>query len=103
MNTPALPRPSSMPKPAARTVILSALVWTAISALGALQTYSDNLRTGVASRYPVLLATWFIEYAIPLMVLSAVLVTALGRWPVLVARPRHVVLLFVGLVLLFQP
>lgn len=92
-----------LPRPAARTVILSALVWTAISALGALQTYSDNLRTGVASRYPVLLATWFIEYAVPLMVLSAVLVTALGRWPVLVARPRSVVLLFIGLVLLFQP
>ncbi|GGY01580.1 sensor histidine kinase [Pseudoduganella dura] len=102
MTTPS-PRSFPIPKPAARTVILSALVWTAISALGALQTYSDNLRTGVASRYPVLLATWFIEYAIPLMVLSAVLVTALGRWPVLVARPRSVVALFVGLVLLFQP
>jgi two-component system, LytTR family, sensor histidine kinase AlgZ len=103
MNTPAAPHSFAMSRPALRTVVLSALVWTAISALGALQTYSDNLRTGVASRYPVLLATWFIEYAIPLMVLSAVLVAALRRWPVLVARPRNVVLLFIGLVLLFQP
>jgi two-component system sensor histidine kinase AlgZ len=79
------------------------LLWTAISALGALQTYSDNLRIGVVSQYSALLATWFIEYAVPLMVLSAVLSTALARWPTLIERPRHVVALFIGLVLLFQP
>jgi len=75
----------------------------AISALGALQTYSDNLRIGVASRYSALLVTWFIEYAVPLIVLSAGLSTALARWPVLIERPRHVVALFIGLVLVFQP
>jgi hypothetical protein len=90
-------------RPPWRTIALGTLVWAAISALGALQTYSDNLRTGVESHYGTLLATWFVEYAIPLMVLSFVLSTVLARWPALVARPRNVVPLFVGLVLLFQP
>jgi sensor histidine kinase YesM len=89
--------------PAARNIVLNVLVWTAISALGALQTYSDNLRIGVASNYSTLLATWFIEYAVPLMVLCAVLGTVLARWPALIELPRHVVALFIGLVLLFQP
>lgn len=78
-------------------------LWTAISVLGALQTYSDNLRAGVSSHYPALLATWFVEYALPLIVLSSVLSMALTRWPKLIARPRNVVLLFAALVLLFQP
>jgi two-component system sensor histidine kinase AlgZ len=89
--------------PAVRTIVATALLWAAISVLGALQTYSDNLRSGVASHYPSLLVTWFIEYAVPLIVLSAGLSLALARWPVLIARPRKVVLLFVGLVLVFQP
>lgn len=55
-------------KPFAKNVIYTVLLWVAISALGALQTYSDNLRGGVASHYPALLATWFIEYAAPLIV-----------------------------------
>lgn len=89
--------------PAARTIVSTVLVWTAISVLGALQTYSDNLRSGVASHYSTLLVTWFIEYAVPLIVLSAGLSIALRRWPVLIERPRHVVALFIGLVLVFQP
>jgi hypothetical protein len=89
--------------PAAKTIVLSLLLWTAISALGALQTYSDNLRIGAASHYPTLLARWFIEYAVPLMVLCAVLGTVLARWPALIELPRNVVALFIGLVLLFQP
>lgn len=89
--------------PAARTIVLSVLLWTAISALGALQTYSDNLRIGVDSHYPALFVTWFVEYAAPLIVLSASLSLALGRWPGLIERPRNVLLLFVGLVLVFQP
>jgi hypothetical protein len=89
--------------PAARTVVTVLLLWTAISALGALQTYSDNLRVGVDSHYPSLLVTWFVEYAVPLMVLSAGLSIALARWPALIARPRNVFALFVGLVLVFQP
>jgi hypothetical protein len=91
------------PSPAAKTVIATLLVWTAISALGALQTYSDNLRSGVASHYPALLVTWFIEYAVPLIVLSIGLSLAMARWPALVGRPRNVVALFLGLVLVFQP
>ncbi|MGX4640527.1 sensor histidine kinase [Massilia sp. SYSU DXS3249] len=79
------------------------LVWAIISALGALQTYSDNLRSGVDSHYPALLSTWFVEYAVPLIVLSTGLVLALARWPALIERPRHVLALFVGLVLVFQP
>jgi hypothetical protein len=97
------PVPASLKQPALKTILLSVLLWTAISALGALQTYSDNLRIGVAARYSALLATWFIEYAVPLMVLSAVLSMALARWPVLIQRRRHVVALFIGLVLVFQP
>jgi two-component system, LytTR family, sensor histidine kinase AlgZ len=89
--------------PAARTIIIVVLSWTVISALGALQTYSDNLRVGVDSHYPSLLVTWFVEYAVPLIVLSAGLSTALARWPALIARPHNVFLLFVGLVLVFQP
>jgi hypothetical protein len=95
--------PVSPLPPAVRTIVAAALLWAAISLLGALQTYSDNLRSGVASHYPSLLVTWFIEYAVPLIVLSAGLSLALGRWPALIARPRNVVLLFVGLVLVFQP
>lgn len=79
------------------------VLWTAISVLGALQTYSDNLRAGLSSHYPALLATWFVEYAVPLIVLSCILCIALTRWPVLIARPRNVVAMFAGLVLLFQP
>jgi hypothetical protein len=94
--------PPSIP-PAARTIVIVVLLWTAISALGALQTYSDNLRLGVDSHYPSLLVTWFVEYAVPLMVLSAGLSMALARWPALIARPHNVFLLFVGLVLVFQP
>src|SRR5438309_350886 len=56
---------------ALRTLAASVLLWSAISVLGALQTYSDNLRSGFASHYPALLVTWFIEYAVPLIVLSA--------------------------------
>ncbi|RZA33320.1 MAG: sensor histidine kinase [Lysobacteraceae bacterium] len=78
-------------------------LWTAISVLGALQTYSDNLRAGVSSHYPALLATWFVEYAVPLIVLSCGLSMILSRWPALLARPRNVVAMFAGLVLLFQP
>lgn len=101
----SVPTPGPLPKkrPTAKTIALSVLLWTAISALGALQSYSDNLRIGIASQYSALLATWFIEYAVPLMVLTVVLTTALARWPALIERPRHVVLLFIGLVLLFQP
>lgn len=95
--------PVLAPVPAARTGALIVLVWLAISALGALQTYSDNLRGGVDSHYPALLATWFVEYALPLMVLSAGLALALARWPALIERPRHVLALFAGLVLVFQP
>ena len=43
--------------PAPRTIATAVLVWAAISALGALQTYSDNLRGGVDSHYPALLVT----------------------------------------------
>jgi hypothetical protein len=89
--------------PAAGTIIVTVLLWTAISALGALQTYSDNLRVGVDSHYPALLVTWFIEYAVPLIVLSVGLSLVLARWPALIARPRDVFFLFVGLVLVFQP
>ncbi|KQY02857.1 histidine kinase [Massilia sp. Root133] len=94
--------PPSTP-PAVRTIAIVVLSWTAISTLGALQTYSDNLRLGVDSHYPSLLVTWFVEYAVPLIVLSAGLILALARWPGLIARPRNVFLLFVGLVLVFQP
>lgn len=79
------------------------VLWTAISVLGALQTYSDNLRAGLDSHYPALLATWFVEYAVPLIVLSCGLSLALARWPALLDRPRNVVFLFAALVLLFQP
>jgi two-component system sensor histidine kinase AlgZ len=95
--------PSLKHPPAAGTIIVTVLLWTAISALGALQTYSDNLRVGVDSHYPALLVTWFIEYAVPLIVLSAGLSIVLARWPALIARPRDVFFLFVGLVLVFQP
>ena len=94
---------SSRLKPFATTFLCTLSLWTAISALGALQTYSDNLRGGVSSHYPALLATWFIEYAVPLIVLSFSLCMALARWPVLIERPRNVVAMFAGLVLLFQP
>jgi signal transduction histidine kinase len=93
---PALP-------PAFKTIGTTILLWSAISALGALQTYSDNLRGGVDSHYPTLLLTWFVEYAVPLIVLSAGLSMLLARWPAPLARPRNVVLLFVALVLVFQP
>jgi hypothetical protein len=89
--------------PAAKTVVSTMLLWMAISALGALQTYSDNLRVGVDSHYPALLVTWFIEYAVPLIILSVGLTVALAHWPALIERPRHVVALFIGLVLVFQP
>jgi hypothetical protein len=97
------PLPLFPARPAARTVAWTVLLWTAISALGALQTYSDNLRGGMDSHYPSLLLTWFVEYALPLIVLSAGLSLALARWPGLIERPRHVVVLFVGLVFVFQP
>lgn len=100
---PSLSIPVPVIRPAVTTIVLTVLVWTAISALGALQTYSDNLRIGVASQYSALLVTWFIEYAVPLIVLSAGLSIALRRWPVLIDRRVHVAALFVGLVLVFQP
>jgi two-component system, LytTR family, sensor histidine kinase AlgZ len=89
--------------PPVRIVVVSVCLWTAISVLGALQTYSDNLRAGVSSHYPTLLATWFVEYALPLIVLSAGLGILLTRWPALIARPRNVIGMFAVLVLLFQP
>lgn len=102
-HRPALPASLPALPPALRTIGACVLLWSAISVLGALQTYSDNLRGGQASHYPALLVTWFIEYALPLIVLSAGLSILLARWPALLARPRNVVLLFVGLVLVFQP
>jgi two-component system, LytTR family, sensor histidine kinase AlgZ len=104
MTQPAAPSISRPPTPSViRTLLVVVLLWTAISVLGALQTYSDNLRLGIDSHYPSLLVTWFVEYAVPLIVLSVGLSTVLGRWPALIARPRDVLLLFVGLVLVFQP
>ncbi|WP_229413008.1 sensor histidine kinase [Massilia alkalitolerans] len=90
-------------QPFARIVLSMVVLWTAISVLGALQTYSDNLRAGQSSHYPALLATWFVEYAVPLIVLSCILCIALTRWPALISRPRNVVAMFACLVLLFQP
>ena len=95
--------PLSRIKPFARIALTMVCVWTAISVLGALQTYSDNLRAGVSSHYPALLATWFVEYAVPLIVLSCALSMVLSRWPALIARPRNVLAMFAVLVLLFQP
>jgi two-component system, LytTR family, sensor histidine kinase AlgZ len=95
--------PLSRIPPFARILAVTLCLWTAISVLGALQTYSDNLRAGIDSHYPALLGTWFVEYALPLIVLSWGLSMALARWPALIARPRKVLLLFAGLVLLFQP
>lgn len=104
MHTPPLPLPSPLPRHRlARSIGLTVLLWMAISVLGALQTYSDNLRGGIASRYPELLLTWFIEYATPLIVLCVVLSALLARWPALGAKPRQVVLLGIGLIVLFQP
>jgi len=96
-------RPTHPAAQPARRLLHTLLLWTAISALGALQTYSDNLRIGVDSRYVSLLATWAIEYGVPLMILSLGLGSALARWPVLIARPRNVALLCLGLVLVYQP
>lgn len=90
-------------KPFARNVIYTVALFAAISALGALQTYSDNLRSGVSSHYPTLLTTWFIEYAAPLIVLSCGLSTALIQRPALIERPRNVVAMFAALILVFQP
>lgn len=90
-------------KPFARLVLYTVGLWLVISALGALQTYSDNLRNGVASHYPTLLGTWFIEYATPLIILSIGLSTALTLRPVLIERPRYVVAMFAALVLVYQP
>ncbi len=87
----------------AQTFATVVLLWSAISALGALQTYSDNLRGGIGSHYPTLFVTWLIEYAVPLMVLSAGLSLTLTRWPALIERRRNVALLLAGLVLIFQP
>jgi hypothetical protein len=100
---PSLSRPSLSARPVLKTLAKTVLLWSVISALGALQTYSDNLRSGLASHYPDLLVTWFIEYAVPLIVLSAGLSLALARWPAAIERPRNVVALFIGLVLVFQP
>lgn len=100
---PARRRPTHPAARPARRLLHTLLLWTAISALGALQTYSDNLRIGVDSHYVSLLATWAIEYGVPLMILSLGLGSALARWPVLIARPRNVALLCLGLVLVYQP
>jgi signal transduction histidine kinase len=103
--TQQLSHPAPVPSvpPFLRTIAAALLLWCVISALGALQTYADNLRVGIDSHYPALLVTWFIEYAAPLVVLSAGLTIALARWPALIRRPHHVLLLFVALVLVFQP
>jgi two-component system sensor histidine kinase AlgZ len=98
---PALP--STRTRFTIKSAFLSMLLWGTISALGALQTYSDNLRAGAESQYSALLKTWFIEYAVPLMVLATVLSALLSYRPALVARPGQVVALFAGLVLVFQP
>jgi two-component system sensor histidine kinase AlgZ len=102
-HRPVLSSTLSALPPALRTLGASVLLWSAISVLGALQTYSDNLRGGFASHYPALLVTWFVEYAVPLIVLSAGLSLLLARRPALLERARNVVLLFVGLILVFQP
>lgn len=102
--TPSLTHsPCFVPWRRARATGLTVLLWMGISALGALQTYSDNLRGGMASHYPALLLTWFIEYAVPLIVLCLGLGAALARWPGLGARPHQVVLLGIVLIVLFQP
>jgi two-component system sensor histidine kinase AlgZ len=98
------PEPATLPDyRLARSAGLTVLLWMAISALGALQTYSDNLRSGIDSHYGSLLRTWFIEYAAPLIVLCVGLGWTLARWPRLGSRPHQVVLLGIGLILLFQP
>jgi two-component system, LytTR family, sensor histidine kinase AlgZ len=107
--SPALPLPAASDvrvpalPPALKTFLLAVLAWSVVSVFGALQAYSDNLRGGVASHYPTLLLTWFVEYAVPLIVLSAGLSMLLTRWPGLIARPRNVLALFAGLSLVFQP
>jgi len=103
-TSPRLPDTSLQPAHRlSRSIGWTVLLWMAISVLGALQTYSDNRRASIDSRYLDLLLTWFIEYATPLIVLCVGLGWALARWPALGSRPRQVVLLGVGLILLFQP
>ncbi|NVM78150.1 hypothetical protein FHW83_003974 [Duganella sp. SG902] len=89
---------TTLPNPllsAARMLLLNALAWIAVSAVGALGAAS-------ASGYLRLWQQWCIDY-VPMMMLSSGLCLALLRWPTLFASWRKVLLLFVVVMVLFQP
>jgi len=75
--------------PPLRMMALNLLAWIAVCAVGTQGQWQ-------------LLPKWCIEY-LPMLLLSAALGLALLRHPALFERRRHVLAVFVAVVLLFQP
>jgi hypothetical protein len=78
-----------------QAVVLNALAWAAISAVGAYGAAST-------SGFLRLWQQWCVDY-LPLMALSATLCLALLRWPTLFEPWRNIVGCFIVVMVLFQP
>lgn len=79
-----------------------AATWGAICAIGALGTYSDRLRAGDDVVYTFYLLRW-LNYHVPMMLLSAALAVMLLRWPAVFDSARRSAAIYAALLLLFLP
>jgi two-component system sensor histidine kinase AlgZ len=84
------------------TIALSVLAWTAICAIGAFGSYTDQLHKGTPGSYLALLLRWW-NFHVPMMILSSGLSLALARWPALFDSRRRAATIYAGLLLLFLP
>ncbi|PHV08464.1 sensor histidine kinase [Janthinobacterium sp. BJB412] len=85
-----------------RLLAINLLVWGVLSALGAASSYSATLRNGVGNSYAVDFFAWW-RCTMAQVLLCCLLHALFTRWPALVARPRHIALVFAATLLLFFP
>jgi hypothetical protein len=78
------------------------LLWSTLIALGALGSLSDNVKRGDSAGYSSLLAAWFCDHVL-LIVLTCAFHELFRRRPQLVANWRAVLLLYGALMVFFVP
>jgi two-component system sensor histidine kinase AlgZ len=85
-----------------RVLAINLLAWGVLSALGAASSYSATLRNGVGNSYAGDFFAWW-RCTMAQVLLCCLLHALFTRWPALVARPRHIALVFVATLLVFFP
>ncbi len=85
-----------------RIFALNGLAWLAFSAIGALTSLNDDLRSGLQPDYWEVFKEWG-RSAIALALLSFVIYAAFSRWPRATGSVRNIVLSYALMLLFFLP